>query len=65
MNTGTSLGSQEGEIYHRKRGKEGGREKNIDVRGNNQLPPVHIPTRDQTFNLGMCLDRESNPQPFW
>ena len=28
------------------------------------LPPVHVPTGDQTCNLGMCPDREWNPQPF-
>ena len=25
---------------------------------------IHTPTRDQTLNLGMCPDWESNPQPF-
>ena len=37
--------------------KEG--ERNIDW-----LPPVHGPTRDQTCNLGMCPDWETNLQPF-
>ena len=27
-------------------------------------PPAHARTRDQTHNLGMCPDWESNPQPF-
>ena len=31
------------------------REKNTDW-----LPPVHAPTKDQTFNQGMCPDWESN-----
>ena len=44
----------EGEI----RGKGGGR-KNIY-----QLPSACTPTSDQTHNLGMCSDRESNPQHF-
>ena len=26
---------------------------------------IHAPTRDQTHNLGMCSDQESNPWPFW
>ena len=34
-------------------------ERNID-----QLPPVHTLTRDQTRNLGMCPDRELDPEPF-
>ena len=25
---------------------------------------ICIPTRDWTYNLGMCLDQESNPQPY-
>ena len=35
------------------------RERNID-----QLPPICAPARDQTRNLGMCSDQESNLQPF-
>ena len=27
-------------------------------------PLVHAPTGDRTWNLGMCLDWELNPQPF-
>ena len=34
-------------------------ERNID-----QLPPIRTPTGDQTHNLGMCPDQESNPQAF-
>ena len=34
-------------------------ERNIDW-----LPPIRAPTRDWTWNLGMCPDQESNPQPF-
>ena len=41
----------------RKRKRE--RERNID-----QLPLVHALTGDQTHNLGMCSDQESNPQHF-
>ena len=36
----------------RRKEKEG----NID-----QLPPVRAPTGDQSHNLGMCPDWESNP----
>ena len=28
------------------------------------VAPVHALTMDQTHNLGMCSDWESNPQPF-
>ena len=28
------------------------------------LPPIRTPTRDQTCNLGICPDWDSNPQPF-
>ena len=28
------------------------------------LPPVRVPTGDQTRNPGMCLDWESNQRPF-
>ena len=34
-------------------------ERNID-----RPPPIHAPTRDQTHNLGMYPDQESNLQPF-
>ena len=27
------------------------------------LPPVCATTEDQTYNLGMCPDQESNPWP--
>ena len=29
------------------------------------LFPICTPTSDQTHNLGMCPEREMNPQPFW
>ena len=40
------------------------RERNINVRNISQVPPQCILTRDQTWSLGMCPDRELNPQPF-
>ena len=50
------------------RGRQRGRERNIDVRKKHQLLPpipvcVRLGTRDQelTFSLGMCPDQESNP----
>ena len=46
------------EGVERKRGREGGR--NIDVRNFDQLPPVCVLTGDQTCNLGMRPDWESN-----
>ena len=50
-------------LLEREEGRE--RERNIDVRETViGLPPVHAPTRNQTHNLGMCPDWESNPQPF-
>ena len=27
------------------------------------LPPIHTPAGDQTGNLSMCPDQDSNPQP--
>lgn len=45
--------------------REEGRERNFDLRNIDRLLPIHTPTRDQTRdNLGMCPDREPNPQPF-
>ena len=47
-------------IDFRERGREGRKEgENTDV-----LPLVHALTGDQTHNLGMCPDQESNPWPF-
>ena len=39
--------------------RERGRERNIDW-----LPPINALTGDRNFNLGLCPDREPNPQPF-
>ena len=44
--------------------RETERERNIDVRNIDQLPPPHTPTGDWTQNLGMYLVHESNLQPF-
>ena len=35
------------------------------MRNSDQLPLVHAPIRDQTHNLGICPDSESNPQPLF
>ena len=45
--------------YFLEKGVAGKKERNIDG-----CLLVHIPTGDQTHNLGMCLDQESNPWPF-
>ena len=47
-------------IAFRERGKGRSRERQTDI---DQLLPICAPTRDQTCNLGMCPDQESNPQP--
>ena len=39
--------------------REEEKERNI-----NQLPPIHAQTGDCIHNIGICLDQESNPQPF-
>ena len=39
--------------------KEREKERNLD-----QLPPQRTLTGDQTCNLGVCPDWESNPKPF-
>ena len=54
------------DFRERRREREGRRDRQteIDVRNINQLPFVCTPTRDPTHNLGMCPDRESNPQTF-
>ena len=45
--------------------EEIGREKKSDVREKHQLVVSHTcPDRDQTYNLGMCPDRDLNLQPF-
>ena len=50
----------------REKGREGerGRETLRGERNIDWLPFVHAPTREKTYNLGMCPDLESNPQPF-
>ena len=40
------------------------KKRNIDVRNIDGLPLVGSWTRDETHNLGMYLDWESNLQPF-
>ena len=40
------------------------RDRDIDMRNNHLLPPVHTPTGDRTHSLGMCPDWELNLQPF-
>ena len=41
------------------------REKNFNVKEKHPwLLVIGAPTGDRTSNLGMCPDRESNPQPF-
>ena len=44
--------------------REREKERNIDVRNINRLPPIHTPTGDGTHNLDICPDRELNLQPF-
>ena len=51
-------------IDFRERGRGKERETSMWERNINQLPLVHIPTRDQIQYLGMCPDRESNQRPF-
>ena len=51
-------------ILERGEGREKKRERNIDVRNIHQLNLVHAPTGEQTCNLGMCPDWESNQRPF-
>ena len=46
-------------------GREGEREENIHVRERHQSAASHTPTTgDLAHNPGMCLDWESNQQPF-
>ena len=46
-------------------GKEGGRERNINVREKHLLLASHVPpTGDLGWNPGLCPDRESNRRPF-
>ena len=48
----------------RERERERDRQTDIDVRNIDwSLPPVHALTGEQTCNLGMCPDRESDLQP--
>ena len=53
-------------FFHCFREREEERERNVDVRERciDWLPPGHAWPRDQTRNLGMCPDLESEPQPF-
>ena len=44
--------------------RKGGRETSMWERNINQLPLTHTPTGDQTHNPSLCLDQESNLQPF-
>ena len=45
--------------------REEGREREtLMSEKHDQLPFVRTQTRDQTHNLGVCPDQESNPQPF-
>ena len=46
-------------IDFRERGRERERERNINV-NIYQLPLIHTPPGDQTHNLSMCPDWESN-----
>ena len=47
-----------------KGGKKRGRESSMWERNINQLPLICTLSRDQTCNLGMCPDQETNWQPF-
>ena len=40
------------------------RERNVDVRNMDWLPPVHTPIGNWIRNLGMCPDQELNRQHF-
>ena len=53
-------------IFWRERETDRQTERHTSVwkRNINPLPLICAPTGDQTYNLGMCPDRESNPQPF-
>ena len=48
----------------REKEAERGRERNIDVRNIDWLPPTRAPTRDITHNLGMRPDQGQNPKTF-
>ena len=49
----------------KERGREGQRDRNIDVRGKHPVVAFCTrPTGDQTCNLDMCRDWESNPRSF-
>ena len=47
----------------RERERERERETSMQAKNIEQLLPVCALTRDGTHNLGMCPDRELNPQP--
>ena len=51
-------------IDFRGRGREGERERNINVREISMVASSSCPSGDQTHNLGTCPDWESNWQPF-
>ena len=56
---------REGERERESEGeREREREKHQCERSVDWLPPICALTMDQTHNLGMCPDRESNLQPF-
>ena len=44
--------------------RERERETSMWKRNINCLPPIHTPTGDRTYDLSMCPDQGSNPQPF-
>ena len=45
--------------FQKREGREKEKDRNIDP-----LLPIHSPMRDQTCNLGVCYDWESNLRPF-
>ena len=52
-------------IDFRQKGREGERERNINVREKHgSAASSSAPGRDQTHNLGLCPERESNLLPF-
>ena len=55
---------EEGGEREREKRRKRERERDIIVRNINWFLPIRSPTRDQTCNLGMCPDWESNPQTF-
>lgn len=45
--------------------REGDREREIDVRNIDWVPPARALTQDGTHNLGLCPVQESKPSTFW